>query len=128
MLPVQAQNDAQAKNLLDEVQSQYESYSSINLTFTYKLSNRREGINQRAEGTLMAAGDQYKLDVMGVRQIFDGTMLYTIIDENQEVMIQEGAVAYIRQMLERNGVRNRRPFSSLCGQYVKIGTDFLSLH
>ena len=90
MLTVQAQNDAQAKNLLDEVQSQYESYSSINLTFTYKLSNRREGINQQAEGTLMAAGDQYKLDVMGVRQIFDGTMLYTIIDENQEVMIQEG--------------------------------------
>lgn len=90
-LSLQAQNDAQAKKLLDEVQSQYESYHSMDLAFTYKLSNRRENIDQRAEGTLMVAGDQYKLNVMGVRQIFDGTMLYTIIDENEEVMIQEGA-------------------------------------
>lgn len=88
---VQCQNDTQAKNLLDEVRDQYESYKSLDLAFIYKLSNRKEGIDQRAEGTLMAAGDRYQLNIMGVRQIFDGTMLYTIIDENEEVMIQEGA-------------------------------------
>lgn len=88
---VQGQNDTQAKNLLDEVRDQYESYKSLDLAFIYKLSNRKEGIDQRAEGILMAAGDRYQLNIMGVRQIFDGTMLYTIIDENEEVMIQEGA-------------------------------------
>ncbi|MGB0260723.1 MAG: LolA family protein [Flavobacteriaceae bacterium] len=88
---VQGQNDTQAKNLLDEVRDQYESYKSLDLAFIYILSNRKEGIDQRAEGTLMAAGDRYQLNIMGVRQIFDGTMLYTIIDENEEVMIQEGA-------------------------------------
>ena len=85
-----AQNDTQAKNLLDEVKNQYNSYSSIDLTFEYKLNNRKEGIDQRTEGTLIASGDQYELNVMGVNQIYDGKMLYTIIDENQEVMIQEG--------------------------------------
>lgn len=85
-----AQNDVQAKKLLDEVKSQYESYRSIDLTFVYKLNNRKEGIDQRAEGSLIVAGDKYQLQVMGVRQIFDGAMLYTIIDENEEVMIQEG--------------------------------------
>lgn len=91
VLTLQAQNDTQAKNLLDEVRIQYESYNSLDLAFIYKLSNRKEGIDQRAEGTLMAAGDRYQLNIMGVKQIFDGTMLYTIIDENEEVMIQEGA-------------------------------------
>jgi len=85
-----AQNDTQAKNLLDQVKNQYNNYSSIDITFEYKLNNRKEGIDQRTEGTLIASGDQYRLNVMGVNQIYDGEMLYTIIDENQEVMIQEG--------------------------------------
>jgi outer membrane lipoprotein-sorting protein len=85
-----AQNDTQAKNLLDQVKNQYNNYSSIDITFEYKLNNRKEGIDQRTEGTLIASGDQYRLNVMGLNQIYDGEMLYTIIDENQEVMIQEG--------------------------------------
>lgn len=88
---VYAQNDSQAKNLLDEVKNQYNSYTSIDLTFEYKLNNRKEGVDQRTEGTLIASGDQYQLKVMGINQIYDGEMLYTIIDENQEVMVQEGA-------------------------------------
>ena len=88
---IYAQNDSQAKNLLDEVKNQYNTYSSIDLTFEYKLNNRKEGIDQRTEGTLIASGDQYQLKVMGINQIYDGEMLYTIIDENQEVMVQEGA-------------------------------------
>ncbi len=39
------------------------------------------------EGNVTLAGDQYKLSFLEAIQLFDGTKIYTIVPENEEITI-----------------------------------------
>jgi outer membrane lipoprotein-sorting protein len=61
----------------------------MSMTFAYQLDNATEGISQKEEGTILVDNDKYKLTIMGIQQLFDGTSIYTIDDLNEEVIVQD---------------------------------------
>ena len=80
-----AQNDA--KTLLDEVSAKVKSYDNIALDFKYVLVNIEEDINQETRGNVIIQGDKYFLNILGITRIFNGTTLYSISPEDDEVTI-----------------------------------------
>lgn len=76
-----------AKSLLKEVDTKVKSYQNIAIDFKYALSNDAEGVNQETKGTVVMAGNRYKLDLMGTTQLFDGKNIYTIVPEDEEVTV-----------------------------------------
>lgn len=82
-----SQNDSEAKALLNEVSSKIKSYNNISLDFKYELNNISENVNQETRGDVVIEGDKYKLNILGITRIYDGTTLYTISPEDEEVTI-----------------------------------------
>jgi outer membrane lipoprotein-sorting protein len=85
-----AQNTAKAKALLDEVSAKVASYDNIYLTFDYILDNDQENIHQETNGNVKIEGENYHLNFMGIERIFDGKKVYTIVHEDEEVVISDG--------------------------------------
>ena len=86
-----SQGDQRARALLDQVSEVYASYDTMQMRFSYQLDNTAEAISQKEEGRILIAKDKYRLTILGIQQIFDGTFVYTIDDLNEEVIIQEQA-------------------------------------
>ena len=84
-----SQSDQRARELLDQVSEVYAGFETMSMTFAYQLDNAAEGISQKEEGTILVANDKYKLTIMGIQQLFDGTSIYTIDDLNEEVIVQD---------------------------------------
>jgi outer membrane lipoprotein-sorting protein len=84
-----AQNDAAAKTLLTEVSTKVKSYNNISIDFKYVLDNTKENIHQETRGDVVMAGDKYKLNILGITRIFDGSKLYSISPEDEEVSISK---------------------------------------
>jgi hypothetical protein len=89
---LQAQDAASAKNLLDDVSAQIKTYSNIVIDFKYTLNNPKENINQESNGNVAienVASGKYNLNFMGVAKIFDGSKVYTIVPEDEEITISK---------------------------------------
>ncbi|TJY33476.1 LolA family protein [Pontimicrobium aquaticum] len=82
-----AQNSADAKKLLDEVNSIAMSYDNISIDFKFVLVNTEENIKQEMRGDVILQGDKYVLNAFGITRIFDGKTLYSISPEDEEVTI-----------------------------------------
>jgi len=76
-----------AKELLKDVNTKISSYENIGIDFKYALSNETEGVNQETKGNVVMQGDKYSLELMGTTQLFDGTDVYTIVPEDEEITI-----------------------------------------
>lgn len=83
-----AQNNDKAKKLLDQVYDKMVSYDNISIDFKYNLDNVAENINQETKGNVTLAKDKYVLNYLGATKIYDGNKTYTIIPENEEVIIE----------------------------------------
>lgn len=86
-LNIQAQNDAKAKNLLDDVSKKMKSYENLFIDFKYVLNNQAENIHQETRGDVTLAQDKYLLNLMGVSKMYDGKKSYTIVPEDEEITI-----------------------------------------
>lgn len=80
-----AQSDAES--LLESVYNKIRSYDNISLDFDYSLYNETADIRQDTQGSIVLKDSLYRFDYMGIKQIYDGTKVFTIVDENQEVTI-----------------------------------------
>ncbi|WP_396601331.1 outer membrane lipoprotein carrier protein LolA [Algibacter sp. R77976] len=80
-----AQN--KAKTLLNEVSAKVKSYDNISLDFKYTLENLSENIKQETKGDVVMQGDKYRLNILGVTRLFDGSAMYSISTEDEEVTI-----------------------------------------
>src|SRR5690606_22359009 len=78
---VQAQNADKAKKLLDEVSAKIKGYSNIALDFTYQ--NGQQEINGKAT----IQGEKYVVEFMGVTQLFDGSKIYVINPNDEEITV-----------------------------------------
>ncbi|MDO6759132.1 outer membrane lipoprotein carrier protein LolA [Tamlana sp. 2_MG-2023] len=79
------QNDAE--DLLNHVSKKIKNYDNISLDFKYTLENPSENIKQETKGDVVLQGEKYRLNILGVTQLFDGTKLYSISTEDEEVTI-----------------------------------------
>ena len=84
---INAQNDPRAEKLLSKVSNKIDLAESYKIDFKYTLENKLEGINQDANGTVTIQGDNYLLNFMGITQIRDSNNVYSIVPENEEVII-----------------------------------------
>ena len=77
----------EATKLLDEVSSKVRSYDNIVITFKYTLNNTKENIKQDTRGDITLQGEKYMLNMMGMTRMFNGSKIYTIVPEDEEVTI-----------------------------------------
>lgn len=82
-----SQNDSRAISLLNKVSEKIDSSVSFKISFTYTLENINEGINQNSDGSIIIKEDNYLLDFMGIKQLSDGNKTYSIVPENEEIII-----------------------------------------
>lgn len=81
------QNDPEAAALLEKVAQQIENYQTVSFDFSYSLENLEEQIRQESSGKVWLEGNKYRLEFLGLIQIFDEEKLYTIVPENEEITI-----------------------------------------
>ena len=77
------QNDNPYK-ILDRVKK---NISSKNIHYKFIIENNLSGTNNSINGDLYLSNEKYVLLTNDIEQIFDGDKTYTIIHENQEVLI-----------------------------------------
>jgi outer membrane lipoprotein-sorting protein len=83
-----AQNSQKAKTLLDEVYTNVTSYENIFIDFNYTLENTEANIKQETKGNVTLKGDKYLANLFGATQLFDGSKVYTVVPDNEEVTIE----------------------------------------
>ena len=86
-LSLNAQTSEDAEKLLDDVSSTLISFENLSFDFSYILENRPENIRQETNGSATISDNLYKIIFLGNEQIFDGEKIYTIVPENEEIMI-----------------------------------------
>ena len=84
-----AQNDTNAENLLNEVSTKIQSYKNIDIEFNYALTNTVENIKEEINGTVTLQGNKYKLNLYGITRLYDGEKMYTISPDDEEVTISK---------------------------------------
>ncbi len=84
-----AQNSDKAKALLDDVYAKVSGYENIFVDFRFELKNTEADINSETRGTVTLQGDKYLGDLFGSKQLYDGSKVYTIVPENEEVTIED---------------------------------------
>ncbi|WP_240339572.1 LolA family protein [Flavobacterium arcticum] len=82
-----AQDSLKAKNLLDQVSLKVRSYNNIVLDFKYTVVNADQNLHQESKGNVALKGDQYVLNIMGITRIYDGSKVYNIVPEDEEISI-----------------------------------------
>ncbi len=81
----QAQNDAKAMNLLNQVSASYNKPTQM--SFDFELKNSQENISQKESGNVYISGDRYNMSLMSNTQVYDGRKVYNISSEDKEVTI-----------------------------------------
>lgn len=84
-----AQNSSEAKELLNEVSTKVKSYDNMSIDFKYVLNNTEENIKQETRGDVVMQGDKYVLNILGITQMYDGSKLFSISPEDEEVTISQ---------------------------------------
>ena len=81
-----SQNDLKVEQLLDKVSFNIDKSTSYSLNFSYIID---DDIAQKRKGNIVISKNKYILEFLGVKQISDSNFIYTIVPENQEVMISK---------------------------------------
>ena len=84
---VHSQNDIRAEKLLNSVSEKIDSSETFKINFTYTLENLVENINQDSDGSIVIKDDNYLLEFMGIKQLCDSKKVYSIVPENEEIII-----------------------------------------
>lgn len=78
--------DAKSQDILDAVTQNYNAKKNSYFKFSFG-SGTNNKVSKIEPGIYYAAGDKYKLKIMGTEQIFDGQKIYNINQEDMEVTI-----------------------------------------
>lgn len=92
-LQITAQNNSEeAKILLNEVSSKMGVYNNMTIDFTSTLVNEEAGITDDPpiEGHIIISGENYNLEYLGNKFIFNSKTLVVINDDEKEISILEG--------------------------------------
>lgn len=79
--------DTKSKTILDDITKSYKSKKNSYFKFSYSTGNSKP--NQTQTGIFYSDNTRYKLKIMGTEQIFDGSKLYNINDEDKEITISK---------------------------------------
>ena len=60
-LNINAQEDTQAKTILDNLSKKTKAFTSIKADFQFTVSNKKDGVNETQEGSIQLKGNKYNL-------------------------------------------------------------------
>ncbi|QQV03931.1 MULTISPECIES: LolA family protein [Chryseobacterium] len=78
--------DAKAKKILDDITANYNSKKNSYFKFAFG-SGTNGTVSKTEPGIYYSAGNKYKLKIMETEQIFDGSKIYNINEEDKEVTV-----------------------------------------
>jgi len=86
---VNAQNDAKAKQILDEVSAKTKTFKSLSADFVFSMINKEMDINEENAGTIHVKGQKYKVNLpdAGVEVYSDGTTIWNYMRDGNQVTI-----------------------------------------
>lgn len=84
-----AQQDPEAKNILDKVAQKTKSYKSIKTEFFVNINDRKTKKNVSFNGKLFLKGDKYRYETEDNIIYFDGKNIYNYYKEENEVSISD---------------------------------------
>ncbi|MEN8247564.1 MAG: outer membrane lipoprotein carrier protein LolA [Bacteroidota bacterium] len=84
-----AQQDPQARAILDAMSSTYQEISSFQAELAYTMTNKMEGINESYNGKISVKGDMYRLEMQDQEIYNDGTTVWTYLSDIPEVTIDD---------------------------------------
>lgn len=84
-----AQTDAKAKSLLDDLSAKTKAYSSIKADFNYTLDNSAADIHETQSGSIAIKGDKYWLKIAGQEIHCNGKTVWTYLRDAEEVQVTE---------------------------------------
>lgn len=84
-----AQQDPEAKKVLDKLSAKTKSYKNIQIDFKVEYVNLKDNFKNSSPGTITLQNEKYKLVFMGIESYFDGKTLFSYIIESNEVNISE---------------------------------------
>lgn len=84
-----AQQDPEAKDILDKVAQKTKSYKSIKTEFNININDRKTKKNISFNGKLYIKGDKYKYETESNIIYFDGKNIYNYYKEENEISISD---------------------------------------
>jgi outer membrane lipoprotein carrier protein len=86
-LPLQAQNDPKAKQILDDLSAKTKAYSSISADFVITTENKKDKTSDTQSGKIIIKGKKYKLEISSQTIICDNKTIWTVLKDAQEIQI-----------------------------------------
>lgn len=85
----QAQQDAKAKGILDQVSAKTRSYKSISADFSFSMVNKAMSINEKNDGSIKLKGQKYLVDLpgAGLKIYSDGKTNWNYMKQGNQVTI-----------------------------------------
>ncbi|MGC9471719.1 MAG: LolA family protein [Bacteroidales bacterium] len=88
-LAVAAQQDPQAKAILDRMGEKMEQYGTIHVRFSVTTTDRQSGTEETREGELTVKKEKYLLNFLDTESYFDGETLWSYLPDVKEVSVTE---------------------------------------
>lgn len=86
---VNAQQDAQAKKILDNLSKITKQYKNISADFTFTMNNEANDVHSTQKGKLTTEGKDYYLKLAGQEIYCNGQNIWTYLIESNEVQINK---------------------------------------
>lgn len=85
----QAQQDAKAKGILDEVSTKTRSFKTISADFSFSMENKAMSINEKNDGSIKLKGQKYFVDLpgAGIKVYSDGKTNWNYMKQGNQVTI-----------------------------------------
>jgi len=85
----QAQQDPKAAKILNAMSQKYKSMKAFKADFAQTLENPSAKVKETMQGSILVSGDKYRLGVSGQEIINDGKLMWTYLQDANEVTITE---------------------------------------
>ena len=86
---VLAQQDPNAKIILDKLSEKTKSYKNIQTDFTIEYKNIKDNTQNSSKGSITIQNEKYRLIFMGSESFYNGKTLWNYLEEVNEVNISE---------------------------------------
>lgn len=84
-----SQSDAKAAQWLQQTAALLKQTRNCSIQFSYRYLDFKKNIERESDGQLLWDGQKYLLHFMGTTKLYDGQWLYTIIPDDEEVLISK---------------------------------------
>jgi len=86
---IKAQQDPEAKAILDRMAEKIRQYQSIQYDFALIVFDHKENHKNTSKGSIIIKGDKYKVTSGSTTVYYDGTTMWTHAEDDNEVTITE---------------------------------------